>query len=328
MARIRAPSFPLRSRKHRMPDLALYYDNEPWLAPLRAALDARGVDYIAVDATSHMLDPADPTPPAPVVFNRIAMSSFKRDADHPIFHAEAAFSIWTEQGADVINGGEAFRIDHSKARQLALIARAGHAIPATRVVHRREDIAAAAKAIGYPLLVKGNIGGAGAGITRYDDGSELADAAANGLLPDSIDKVWLVQAYAAPRDGHIIRFEFLEDRFLYAIAVDGGGQFDLCPADACVAEPGKPTVTMAPYEPSEAMVQAARDIVRAAQIDVGGCEALIDDADGSLRFYDVNAFSNFAANPRELLGWDPHDDLADWLVARIAHAKANGPEEE
>ncbi len=310
-----------------MPDLALFYDNAPWLAPLRAALDRRGVDYIALNATSHILDPTDAAPPAPVVFNRIAMSSFKRDADHPIFHAEAAFSIWAEQGADVINGGEGFRIDHSKARQLALIARAGHAIPATRIVHRRADIAAAAEAVGYPLLVKGNIGGAGAGIARYDDVVELTAAIGDDTVPDSIDKVWLVQEYTPPRGGHIIRFEFLADRFLYAIAVDGGGQFDLCPADACVAEPGKPTVTMTLYEPTEAMVDAARAIVRAAGIDVGGCEALIDDRDGTLRFYDVNAFSNFAANARELLGWDPHEDLADWLVQRIAHANGTSPKE-
>lgn len=310
-----------------MPDLALFYDNAPWLVPLRAALDARGVDYVAIDAASHILDPADPAPPARVVFNRIAMSSFKRDADHPIFHAEAAFAIWADNGADVINGGEAFRIDHSKARQLALIAQAGHAAPSTRVVHRRADIEAATEAIGYPLLVKGNIGGAGAGIARYDDADELSAAVGGGLVPDSIDKVWLVQEYAPPRDGHIIRFEFLEERFLYAIAVDGGGGFDLCPADACVAEPGKPTVTMTPYKPTDAMIEAARSIMRAARIDVGGCEALIDDRDGTLRFYDVNAFSNFAANARELLGWDPHEDLADWLVARIAASNRESPKE-
>lgn len=304
-----------------MPDLALFYDNAPWLAPLRAALDARGVDYVAIDAAKHVLDPSDPTPPARVVFNRIAMSSFKRDGDHPIFHAEACFSIWAQAGADIINGGEGFRLDHSKARQLALIARTGHAAPATRIVHRREQLPTAAEAIGFPLLIKGNIGGAGAGIARYDNAGELSEALRDNLVPDSIDKVWLVQEYAPPRNGHILRFEFLEDRFLYAIAVDGGGQFDLCPADACVSGSGGSRgsgASMSVYEPSAAMVDAAREIMRAAKIDVGGCEALIDDRDGTLRFYDINAFSNFAANARELLGWDPHEDLADWLVARIA----------
>lgn len=304
-----------------MPDLALFYDNAAWLLPLRAALDARGVDYVALDAVSHVFDPASAEPPAKVVFNRIAMSSFKRNGDHPIFHAEACFAIWADQGADVINGGEAFRIDHSKARQLALIARLGLAIPETRVVHRREDLLNAAEEIGYPLLVKGNIGGAGAGITRYDSAEDLDAAVREDTVPASIDKVWLVQEYAPARGGHILRFEFLEDRFLYAIKVDGGGQFDLCPADACVVEPGKLTVSMEPFEPDADMISAARAIVRTASIDVGGCEALIDDRDDTLRFYDINAFSNFAANARELLGWDPHEDLADWLLARIAAAK-------
>lgn len=304
-----------------MPDLALFYDNAAWLAPLRAALDARGVDYVAVDAVSHIFDPTSAEPPATVVFNRVAMSSFKRNGDHPIFHAEACFAIWADHGADVINGGEAFRIDHSKARQLALVARLGLATPATRVVHRRVDLSVAAEEIGFPLLVKGNIGGAGAGIARYDSAEELAIAVRGDAVPTSIDKVWLVQEYAPPRGGHILRFEFLEDRFLYAIKVDGGGQFDLCPADACVVEPGKPAVSMIPFEPTTEMIDAARAIVREAGIDVGGCEALVDDRDGTLRFYDINAFSNFAANAQELLGWNPHDDLADWLVARITAAK-------
>ena len=44
---------------------------------------------------------------------------------------------------------------------------------------------------------------------------------------------------------------------------------------------------------------------------------MIDDRDGTARFYDVNALSNFVANPLDVLGWDPHERLVDriegWL---------------
>ena len=40
---------------------------------------------------------------------------------------------------------------------------------ATRVVHRAAEVPAAAAAIGFPPVAKANIGGAGAGIVRFDD---------------------------------------------------------------------------------------------------------------------------------------------------------------
>ena len=104
--------------------------------------------------------------------------------------------------------------------------------------------------------------------------------------------------------------------------MDGGGGFDLCPADACLAEPGKPTVTITRVDPPAAAIAAAEAIVQAAGIDVGGVELLVDDRDGVTRFYDINALSNFVADPLAVLGWDPHERLVDWLTGVIAAEKA------
>ena len=45
------------------------------------------------------------------------------------------------------------------------------------------------------------------------------------------------------------------------------------------------------------------------------------DRDGSPRFYDINGLSNFVAKPLEVLGWDPHERLVDYLVKRIEEAR-------
>jgi hypothetical protein len=45
---------------------------------------------------------------------------------------------------------------------------------------------------------------------------------------------------------------------------------------------------------------------------------MIDDRDGQAKFYDLNAMSNFVAKPLEVLGWDPHDKLVDYLLLQIA----------
>jgi glutathione synthase/RimK-type ligase-like ATP-grasp enzyme len=304
-----------------MTDLAILYEHPQWFAPLFAALDRRGVDYRAIHADGLIVDPAATEPPARVIFNRIAMSSFLRAPEHPIFFAAAALAQWEAQGAKVLNGTPALTLDASKARQLALIARLGLSIPATRVVHRAADLAAAAGELRFPIVVKANIGGSGAGIVRYDDPGALAAAVAEGQVPDSIDRVLLVQEYVPARGGTITRIETLAGRFLYALEVDGGGSFDLCPADAC-ALPGRPTITMKAVQSDAALIAGAEAIVAAAGIDVGGVEVLIDDRDGTPRFYDVNALSNFVADPLSVLGWDPHERLVDWLEQRIAEARA------
>lgn len=300
-----------------MPDLAILYEHPNWFRPLFTALDRAGIDYRALDATALSFDPAAAGPPAPVVFNRIAMSSFLRAAEHPISFAQALLGQWEASGARVINGAETLAIDASKARQLALLARLGVQAPRTRVVHRAVDLVAASRELRWPLLVKANVGGSGAGIARYDSEAELAAAVAAGTVPNSIDAVLLVQELAPARDGEIIRIETISGRFLYAIAVNGGGAFDLCPADACQADS---PVTMRQVTPEPAWVEAAERIVAAAGIEVGGVELLIDDRDGSPLFYDINALSNFVANPLEVLGWDPHERLVAWLEAQLAKA--------
>jgi hypothetical protein len=304
-----------------MTDLALLYEHPAWFAATFAALDARGIDWRAIHADGLSFDPAGTEPPARVILNRVAMSSFLRAPEHPIFFTAAALAHWRARGARVLNGADALAIDASKARQLSLLAGLGLAVPATRIVHRAADLVAAAAGLRFPVVVKANIGGSGAGIVRYDDLEALAAAVADGTTPDSIDRVLMVQEYVPARGGTIIRIETLGGRFLYAIEVDGGDSFDLCPADAC-AIPGKPAITMTAVDPAPDLIAAAEAIVQAANIDVGGVEVLIDDRDGTPRFYDINALSNFVANPLDVLGWDPHDRLVDWLETIIAGVKA------
>ena len=302
-----------------MTDLAILYEHPDWFRPLFAALDRRGVGYAALSPDGAW-DPAEGTPPAPLVFNRVAMSSFLRDDEHPIFHALALLDHWRRAGAAIVNGPEVLAIDSSKARQLSLIASLGLAVPRTRVVHRARDVPAAAAAIGFPMVVKANIGGSGAGIVRYDEVDAVRAAVADATLPRSIDGVLLVQDFVPARGGTITRIETLDRRFLYALEVAGGGAFDLCPADAC-AVPGAPAIRMAATDPGPVLRDAAEAIARAVDLDVGGVEAMVDDRDGTWRFYDINALSNFVAKPLDVLGWDPHDRLVDYLVERIERAR-------
>jgi glutathione synthase/RimK-type ligase-like ATP-grasp enzyme len=303
------------------PALAILYEHPDWFRPLFAALERRGVAYEAISLAGHRFDPASSDVPAPLVLSRVAMSAFLREAEHGIFYAESLLAHWAANGARVLNGADVIAVDSSKARQLSLIAGLGLDVPETRVVHRAGDLAAAAEAMRFPLLVKANVGGAGAGIARYDLLDALRAAVADRTVPESVDKVLLVQDHVPARGGTIVRVETLGGNYLYALEIESGSSFDLCPADACVAAPGRAVVAMRAFEPPPEIVEAAERIARAAGLDVGGVEYMIDDRDGVPRFYDINALSNFVANPLDVLGWDPHERLVDFLEQAIAEAR-------
>ncbi|MEO7864343.1 MAG: alpha-L-glutamate ligase [Sphingomicrobium sp.] len=301
-----------------MTDLGIVYEHPQWFLPLFAALDRRGVDYQAYSLVDHNFDLAEAAP-APLIFNRVAQSGFLRHAEHSTFYTIALLDHWARSGARMINGSDVLQLDSSKARQLSLVAALGLGVPGTRVVHRPADLLEAAETMDYPLLVKANIGGSGAGIARYNSRQDLAQAIGDGSVPQSIDKVLLLQDYVPARGDKITRIETLAGKFLYALDVETGNDvFDLCPADACVAQPGRAATTMTATVPPPEIVAAAERIAQAAGLDVGGIEVVIDDRDGVPRFYDINAMSNFVADPVTVLGWDPHDRLVDYLEQRIS----------
>jgi hypothetical protein len=298
-------------------DLAVFYEHPRWFEALFAALDRRRVSWTPIAVQDHVFDPAETRAPAPVIFNRLAMSSFLRQGEHALFYSLAVLDHWQGLGARVINGPGVLAYDTSKARQLGLFRRAGLDIPATRVAHRRSDIAPLAARIGYPVIVKVNVGGSGAGMVRYDTAGELEAALAGGLTPMGVDGVVLIQEYLPARGARVIRCEVLGGKWLYGLALTGAGTtFDLCPADACMID--KPTIAIEAYTPPGPIVAAVEQVARLAGLDVGGIEYMIDDRDGRAKFFDLNAMSNFVARPLEVLGFDPHENLIDYLVAQIA----------
>ena len=303
--------------------LGVLYEHPQWFQPLFAALERRGLPYVPLKVSGHGFDPSSGEVPAPVILSRVAQSSFLREPEHPIFYAAALLDHWQRCGATVLNGAATLAIDSSKARQLSLIASLGLAVPKTRVLHRSNDLLAASEGMNFPLLVKANIGGSGAGIVRYSSLEELRSSLADGTIPQSVDKVLLLQDYVPARGGTILRIETLRGRFLYALEVESDGDtFDLCPADACLAQPGRAIVRMKAVMPAMEIIGAAERIAKAAHLFVGGVEMITDERDGTPRFYDINAMSNFVAEPLNVLGWDPHDRLIDYLQALIGERQA------
>jgi biotin carboxylase len=247
-----------------------------------------------------------------------------------MFYTLGLLAHWERLNVPVVNGLEAFSIETSKARQLTLLESLGLPYPRSRVINHASQAPAAAEGLRFPVVVKANVGGSGAGIVRFDRPEDLARAAAENRLDLGVDHAALVQEFIPARGGCITRVETLAGKYLYAInVVSPGDTFNLCPADICQRTDGvelersacpidapKSGLKVEGVTPSRDVIDACERIARRAKIDVGGIECMIDDRDGSLVYYDVNALSNFVADAVNVVGFDPFARLVDYLESR------------
>src|SRR5271156_6830667 len=148
--------------------IAIYHEHQEWFRPLFAALDARGVHYVRIDARSHQYDPALHDNNYSLVFNRMSPSAYRRGNGQGIFYTLAYLAHLERTGTRVVNGSRAFGFELSKATQLSVFESLNIACPRTRIINSAAEAPAAASTLGYPIVVKPNIGGSGAGIARYD----------------------------------------------------------------------------------------------------------------------------------------------------------------
>src|SRR6266404_6565680 len=230
--RLRHVFFPIKSMTSRL--MAIYYEHPDWFRMLFAELDSRGFNYVKLDASRHSYDPAAAGTDFSLFFNRMSASAYLRGNGQGIFFTHDYLAHLEAVGVRVLNGSRAFALETSKAQQLRLFHSLGLSFPKTRVVNCTDEILAAAPQIGFPLLVKPNIGGRGAGIVRFDSIEQLHADIDEGKLELGIDNIALVQELVPARSGHITRVETLGGKFLYAIDIFGNGEnFNLCPTEIC-----------------------------------------------------------------------------------------------
>jgi hypothetical protein len=91
---------------------------------------------------------------------------------------------------------------------------------------------------------------------------------------------------------------------------------------ACPIDAPKTGLKVEGFTPPKAVIDACEKIMQTAQIDVGGIEYIVDDRDGRLMYYDINALSNFVADAVNVIGFDPFVRLVDYMEKRAGVAPA------
>jgi hypothetical protein len=251
---------------------AIYYEHPEWFRPLFAELERRKLPYVRLDATRHRYDPGETQQDYSLLFNRMSASAYLRGHGNAIFYTRGLLAHVERAGVRVVNGTEAFAVETSKALQLNLLASLKLSFPRTRVINHATEAVEAARDLRFPIVVKPNIGGRGAGIVRYDSIDALARAVEDGRVELGIDSTALVQEFCPPRGGHITRVETLGGKFLYAIKVYTSGEsFNLCPAEICQTE-GNGVAASGDVGAGSGGVDASN--VDASNVDASGVAAL------------------------------------------------------
>ena len=310
--------------------LGVYYEHPEWFENFFSKLDDNGIDHIKMKSWNTSYDPGESKNNigVDVLFNRMSPSAFNRGNENSIFFTLNYLKYLESLGVEIINGYDAYTYEFSKSNQINLLRSLKIKHPKTIVVNHESEILAKAEQLKFPIVLKPNIGGSGANIIKFESYVELKNYLSVNKIDWGIDKTLLVQEFLTAKDSSIIRVETIGGKYIYAIKINlTEGEFNLCPADYCkiddqnidgmkdgVSDRGS---VVEKFDPPKEIIQNVEKIFQSAKIDVGGLEYLVNSEDGETYIYDINAMSNFVADPDIVLGFDPNDNLVDYVSKKL-----------
>ena len=310
--------------------LGIYYEHPEWFVKFFSKLEEKGIKYTKLISGDSSFNPGDIDNDfdIDVVFNRMSPSAFNRGNENSIFYTLNYMKYLESIGVKIINGYDAYTYEFSKSNQINLLRSLNIKHPKTYVVNSTQTILNSAKNLAFPIVLKPNIGGSGANITKFDNISELQNYLKMNTLDWGIDKTLLMQEFLVAKNSSIIRVETINGKYVYAIKIMlTEGEFNLCPADYCNIDDQKIDGMkdgvsdrgglVERFDPPSDVIEQVEKIFQTAKIDVGGLEYLINADDDQIYFYDINAMSNFVANPEKVLGFDPVDNLVEYVISKI-----------
>jgi len=285
----------------RSPRVYVIHENDEWVVPLRKNLAAGRIPFAEWHLDQGILDLRAEPPPG-VFYNRMSASSHTRNHRYAPELTGAVLAWLKRHGAVVVNGERALQLELSKVAQYEALGKFGIETPQTLAVVGKDNIADAARRLGYPVILKHNRAGKGLGVRLFLSAAALEEHLAGGDFENSVDGITLVQRYIKAPAPFITRVEFVGGKFLYAVRVDTSQGFELCPADACrIDSPALAGVCPA-VAPSDKF-QIVRDFdhplvarwqafLAANDIAIAGVEFIVDD-NGRPFTYDVNTNTNY-----------------------------------
>ena len=297
--------------------IAIFYEHPEWFNPLFVELERRDIPHQKLSVHDHFFDPTKRHLPYDLVVNRV--SAFPSTTVQPevVFYVQQYLAYLESLGTPVINGLYPFSVGLSKAMQLNIFEELNLRYPKSTVIYHQRQALAAAAGLTFPIVLKPNIGGSGAGIRKFETMGELEAVVNTEILDLGVDHTALLQEFLPAKDSCIIRVEILDGQFLYALRLPiSADSFNYCPADGCNISQD-PNLQIQAYTPPAAVIEAVVQTLTATQADLGGVEYLVNARDDQIYYYDINPLSNFVADAPNVVGFDPVVKFVDYILERV-----------
>ena len=280
-----------------MNKIFIIHENDEWIEPLRVHLNDLQVSFEEWHMDRVQINTLN-TPPIGVFYNRMSASSHTRGHRYAPEYTAVVLNWLESHNRRVINNSRALLLELSKSLQYKELEKEDIKVPNTVYATSKEQLLQLGKSFLFPFLTKHNRAGRGLGIKLFHDYQSFQQYINSTEIQDSIDGITLLQEYITPKTASIIRTEFVDSKFLYAVQVDTSKGFELCPADPCNLEDG--------YCPANAtgnkfmildgfsnlILDQYQKVLKQNHIEIAGIEFL-QDAQGQLYTYDINTNTNY-----------------------------------
>lgn len=313
--------------------IAFLYEHPTWSEKLIQCFNQNNIELKLINIDELVFDTSNLDLEYDVLINRVNIMPYEKRDSAVVFHTLHFLNWLNLSNVRVINGAQSHYIGASKALQNGVFASLGLRHPKAVALYKTLDALKAAQTIGYPLIVKPNIGGSGSGISRYDNAEELQKDIEDKILKLGVDRSGLAQEYIHS-DGYVYRVEVLGDDLFYSIRQKiVENQFNYCAADGCSVETQEEIIVhpeqerefdfciadsgakIELYDVPKDILGNVVNIIKKSGADFGGVEFFIDKETGDAIYYDFNPYSNFVSHGEELLGFSPEQRFVDFILS-------------
>jgi len=280
------------------------HENDEWVEPLRKELQEINAPFEEWHLGKRNIDHLD-KPPQGVFYNRMSASSHTRGHRYAPEYTAVVLNWLEKNKRRVINNSKALSLEISKSLQYKELENFGIKTPKTIYCSNKESILKSANIFRKPFITKHNRGGKGLGGKLFNNKKELDSYVSSKNFEPSNDGITLLQEYIDARPKVIIRTEFVNSKFLYAVEVDASDGFELCPAcpedqeeipQQQIAGKFCPTTgnkfkILKNYK-KNVLIENYEKFIAINGIEIAGIEYIVDK-NGTIYTYDINTNTNY-----------------------------------
>ena len=304
-----------------MNKIFIIHENDEWVEPLRVHLHGLQIHFEEWHMDKVNINTFN-APPLGVFYNRMSASSHSRGHRYAPEYTAVVLNWLESHHSRVINNSRALSLEISKSLQYKELEKVGLKVPNTVYAKDKEQLLQLGKSFPFPYLTKHNRAGRGLGIRLFQDYQSFKQYINSNEFEQSIDGITLLQEYIKPKTNTIIRTEFVDSKFLYAVQVDTSEGFELCPADACNLEdkycPANATGNkfMILDDFSNPILYQYQKVLKNNDIEIAGIEFL-EDLKGQLYTYDINTNTNYNSIAESLSEIKGMQAIANYLKVEL-----------